>query len=220
VIERDGLAAASTRAIAEEVGIAAGTLCNYFDNRRQLLVRALFRRMHVASAPLGDIPSHAGKDTVAGNLREFARLVGDILEQLVPLFAAAFSDAGLLVALRQELQVVRGRRPARSCPIRSRPTCSPSATSAASRPTPTAAPPPRCSSASATTAPSTACSAATRARRGRSTPSSTSSPTRSRRLARDAPGNRPQETAMLRRAQRHRPREAGRASRRGRQQLR
>src|SRR5262245_40347855 len=108
VIERDGLAAAYTRAIAEEAGLAAGTLYNYFDNRRQLLVRALFRRMHVASAPLGDIPSHAGKDTVAGNLREFARLVGDILEQLVPLFAAAFSDAGLLVALRQELQVVRG----------------------------------------------------------------------------------------------------------------
>jgi len=104
VIASHGLAAASTRAIAEEAGIGAGTLYNYLDNRLQLLARSILRRAHTLSQPLADLPSHAGKDTVAGNLRDFARRVAAILDELVPLFAAAFSDTDLLDALRHELR--------------------------------------------------------------------------------------------------------------------
>src|SRR6266545_1056509 len=96
VIASHGLAAASTRAIAEEAGIGAGTLYNYVDNRLQLLARSIFRRAHSLSQPLADLPSHAGHGTVAGNLRHFARRVATILDELVPLFAAAFSDTYLL----------------------------------------------------------------------------------------------------------------------------
>jgi AcrR family transcriptional regulator len=103
VIARHGLAAASTRAIAAEAGLGAGTLYNYLDNRLQLLARAILRRAHLLSQPLADLPSRAGSSTVAGNLRAFARQVASILDQLVPLFAAAFSDADLLDALRHEL---------------------------------------------------------------------------------------------------------------------
>jgi AcrR family transcriptional regulator len=103
VIARHGLAAASTRAIAAEAGLGAGTLYNYLDNRRQLLARAILRRAHLLSQPLADLPSRAGSGTVAGNLRDFTRQVSTILEELVPLFAAAFSDADLLDALRHEL---------------------------------------------------------------------------------------------------------------------
>lgn len=103
VIARHGLAAASTRAIAAEAGVGAGTLYNYLDNRLQLLARSILWRAHLLSQPLADLPSRAGSGTVAGNLRDFARQVTTILDQLVPLFAAAFSDAELLDALRREI---------------------------------------------------------------------------------------------------------------------
>jgi AcrR family transcriptional regulator len=103
VIARHGLAAASTRAIAAEAGIGAGTLYNYLDNRLQLLARSILRRAHLLSQPLADLPSRAGSGTVAGNLRDFAHQVTTVLDQLVPLFAAAFSDADLLHALRHEI---------------------------------------------------------------------------------------------------------------------
>jgi AcrR family transcriptional regulator len=104
VIARHGLAAASTRAIAEEAGVGTGTLYNYLDNRLQLLARSILRRAHILSRPLEDLPARAGSGTVAGNLRDFAGQVATILDQLVPLFAAAFSDTDLLDALRRELR--------------------------------------------------------------------------------------------------------------------
>jgi AcrR family transcriptional regulator len=103
VIASHGLAAASTRAIAAEAGIGAGTLYNYLDDRLQLLARSILRRAQILSRPLADLSSHAGNGTVAGNLRQFARQVATILEELVPLFAAAFADTDLLDALRKEM---------------------------------------------------------------------------------------------------------------------
>ncbi len=103
VITGHGLAAASTRAIAEEAGIGAGTLYNYFEDRRQLVAAAMLRRARVLSRPLSELPSQAGNETVAHNLRRFAHEIGDILDQLVPLFAAAFSDGPLLEALHRAM---------------------------------------------------------------------------------------------------------------------
>lgn len=103
VITGHGLAAASTRAIAEEAGIGAGTLYNYFQDRLQLVAETMLQRARVLSQPLSKLPSRAGNGTVAHNLRRFAHQVGAILDQLVPLFAAAFSDADLLEALRRAM---------------------------------------------------------------------------------------------------------------------
>ena len=95
VITARGLAAASTRAIATEAGIGAGTLYNYFEDRLDLLAGAIRRRAQTHIASLADLPTLVGKGTIAGNLREIVRRVGAILEELVPLFAAAFSDPEL-----------------------------------------------------------------------------------------------------------------------------
>jgi AcrR family transcriptional regulator len=103
VITDHGLAAASTRAIAEEAGIGAGTLYNYFEDRRQLVAEVMLRRARVLSEPLSTLPAQAGNGTVAENLRRFAEQIGDILEQVVPLFAAAFSDTELLGALHRAM---------------------------------------------------------------------------------------------------------------------
>lgn len=103
VVSTHGLAAASTRAIAAEAGVAAGTIYNYFEDRLELLARSMLRRAHVLARPLADLPSRAGTGTVAGNLRHNARLATGILDELVPLIGAAFSDTGLLGALRRQM---------------------------------------------------------------------------------------------------------------------
>jgi AcrR family transcriptional regulator len=95
VITARGLAAASTRAIAAEAGIGAGTLYNYFEDRLELIAGAIRRRAQTHIASLAELPTLAGKGTIAGNLRQIVRQVGAILEELVPLFAAAFSDPEL-----------------------------------------------------------------------------------------------------------------------------
>ena len=117
VIVRHGLAAASTRAIAAEAGVGAGTLYNYLDNRLQLLARSILRRAHQLSWPLADLPSRAGTGTVAGNLRDVAGQLGAILDQVIPLLAAAFAEADLVAALRRELGAGTHTVPLASGPV-------------------------------------------------------------------------------------------------------
>ena len=101
-IQSEGLAGASTRVIATEAGIAAGTLYNYFDDRLQLLAQAILHRIHVLSQPVVDLSLQAGKGSVEGNLRDVVRQAGNILDEVVPLIGAAFSDSELLGAFQQE----------------------------------------------------------------------------------------------------------------------
>lgn len=102
VIIARGLAGASTRAIASEAAIGAGTIYNYFENRLQLLAHAMLRRMALLSRPVSNLPERAGKYTVAANLRYYARRISPTLDELVPLGAAAFSDPELLAVMRAE----------------------------------------------------------------------------------------------------------------------
>jgi AcrR family transcriptional regulator len=101
VIVTHGLAAASTRAVAAEAGIGAGTVYNYFDNRVELLAQAITHRMAVLTRPLEELPGWAGQATVTANLRRVARLAASVLDEIVPLFAAAFSDTELTQALHR-----------------------------------------------------------------------------------------------------------------------
>lgn len=117
VIARDGLAAASTRAIAEEAGLGVGTLYNYFDDRLQLLAGAILRRTEVLSRPLSHLPSMAGSGEVASNLRISAERIEEVLDDLVPLVAAAFANVDLLDALRHETSQGHDTGPFRIDPI-------------------------------------------------------------------------------------------------------
>ena len=103
VIEAKGLAAASTRAIADEAGVAGGTLYNYFDNHVQLLAKSIVAHTSQLTEPIADLPSRAGHATVTGNLTHFVRQAAPVLDQLIPAFAAAFSDSALLDAVRREM---------------------------------------------------------------------------------------------------------------------
>ena len=104
VVANRGLAAASTRAVATEAGIASGTLYNYFANRYVLLAHTILRRAVLAAErSVAEPAALPGEGTVAGNLRLFAARAGELLDEMVPLFAAAFSDNELLAALHVEL---------------------------------------------------------------------------------------------------------------------
>lgn len=109
VIVGHGLAAASTRAIATEAGIGAGTVYNYFANRLDLVAKAIVRRVHALATPLDDLAARAGDDTIAVNLQSVAARAATILDEMVPLFAAAFAEPDLLEAVHHEL--ARGDTP-------------------------------------------------------------------------------------------------------------
>lgn len=103
VIQSEGLASASTRAIASEAGIAPGTLYNYFGDRLQLVAQTILRRIHVLSQPTGELELQPGKGSIASNLHIFVKHSSLALDELVPLTASAFSDTDLLNALRSEM---------------------------------------------------------------------------------------------------------------------
>lgn len=103
VVQSEGLAAASTRAIASEAGIAPGTLYNYFGDRLQLVAQTILRRIHVLSRPTGELEMQPGKGSIASNLHIFVKHASIALDELVPLTASAFSDTELLNALRSEM---------------------------------------------------------------------------------------------------------------------
>lgn len=103
VVVTQGLAAASTRHIATEAGVAGGTLYNYFDDRVDLLAAAILHRAHILAEPIAQLPERAGTRTVKANLQWFARHADSVLDELVPLIAATFSEPDLLANLRQQM---------------------------------------------------------------------------------------------------------------------
>jgi AcrR family transcriptional regulator len=115
VIDARGLAAASTRAIADEAGVSGGTLYNYFDNHTQLLAKSIVSRADGMTGPALNLPERAGRGSIADNLAFFVRQAAGILDQLIPALAATFSDAALLDAVRLEMtQVLPLDDPART----------------------------------------------------------------------------------------------------------
>src|SRR5258708_1726047 len=103
VIADQGLAAASTRVIAEQAGVSGGTLYNYFGGQVDLLAQAIVHQARDLTGTVTSMPERAGGGTVAQNLRWFVRQAAAVLDQLVPAFAAAFSDSALLDAVRAEM---------------------------------------------------------------------------------------------------------------------
>ncbi len=103
VIDREGLALASTRAVAEEAGLAGGTLYNYFDSHTDLIAQAIVDRARDLADPIADLPARAGSVSVEANLGLFVSTAAGVLDRLVPVIGAAFSDPHLLRAVRRHM---------------------------------------------------------------------------------------------------------------------
>lgn len=103
VIQRDGLAAASMRAIANQAGVATGTLYNYFANREKLVVQAIMHQSSGTRDQLAVMLDRAGQATVATNLEHAASIVVDLLQEIVPFAIAVVANPAMRGELRHHL---------------------------------------------------------------------------------------------------------------------
>jgi AcrR family transcriptional regulator len=72
LIERDGPAALTMRALANEAGCAVGLPYKVFANRNELVLEVLHADFHELGAAYEELPARAGSGTVADNLAWFA----------------------------------------------------------------------------------------------------------------------------------------------------
>jgi AcrR family transcriptional regulator len=96
VIRRDGLAGATTRAVAREAGVADGLLYNHFADKDDLVMALLGDRLRAAGARLATLPARArGARTVRENLVEIVDEGLRTLLGLAPLLALSLERPDL-----------------------------------------------------------------------------------------------------------------------------
>ena len=97
LIGERGTGALTVRDIAREAQVADGVLCNYFEDKEDLLANALLA--HVA-AVMGSAPPllpEPGTGTVADNLRRFIDGGLEVLTRVTPAFAGLVTQPKVLV---------------------------------------------------------------------------------------------------------------------------
>lgn len=103
VVLEKGLAGATTREIAREVGCADGTLYVHFPDRVDLFLAMLRQSLPPMTGPLRDLEYLAGRGTVRTNLETVVRGALAFMRDVVPLAASLFAEPELLRAHREEL---------------------------------------------------------------------------------------------------------------------
>jgi len=104
VVQKKGLAGATTREIAREVGCADGTLYVHFADRVDLFLALLRQSLPPMTGPLRELEYLAGRGTVRANLENVAHGVLAFMREVVPLAGSLFAEPDLLRAHREELQ--------------------------------------------------------------------------------------------------------------------
>lgn len=104
VVQKKGLAGATTREIAREVGCADGTLYVHFADRVELFLALLRQNLPPMTGPLRELEYLAGRGTVRANLESVAHGALAFMREVVPLAASLFAEPELLRAHQEELQ--------------------------------------------------------------------------------------------------------------------
>lgn len=104
VVQQKGLAGATTREIAREVGCADGTLYVHFADRVDLFLALLRQSLPPMTGPLRELEYLAGRGTVRANLETVAHGALAFMREVVPLAASLFAEPELLRAHREELR--------------------------------------------------------------------------------------------------------------------
>jgi AcrR family transcriptional regulator len=103
LIARAPLATITTREIARTAGVSDGVLYNYFQDKNDLLVEALVRRLrHSIEAAIARIPE-PGTGTVEDNLASIAMTLFQLEGEAIPMIAGLSSDPALLHRMFAEL---------------------------------------------------------------------------------------------------------------------
>jgi AcrR family transcriptional regulator len=95
LIDQRGSAGLAVRDIAREAQVADGVLYNYFEDKEDLLTRALLAHVGAVMAGMQPMPP-AGSGTVAGNLRQFIGAGLATLARVAPAFAGLLAQPKVL----------------------------------------------------------------------------------------------------------------------------
>src|SRR5262245_37332861 len=104
VVREKGLAGATTREIAREVGCADGTLYVHFADRIELFLAVLRQSLPPMTEPLRELEYLAGRGTVRANLEKVVAGALAFMREVVPLVGSLFAEPELLHAHREELR--------------------------------------------------------------------------------------------------------------------
>ena len=103
LLNQKGLAAVTTRAIAEAVGCSEGAIYVHFPNRLQLILTVLEEALPEMLVPLHALNEKAGTATVRANLTQAARGLQAFHDKVVPMISSLFAEADLLAGFRESL---------------------------------------------------------------------------------------------------------------------
>jgi AcrR family transcriptional regulator len=112
VVREVGYAHASTRAIAQEAGVAEGTIYRHFPDKAALLFAAVLE----ANAPIVEwvagLPERAGQGIVEGNLTDALVRLAGLRDAVLPLELAIAADPELAAQRRRALAEAGATLPA------------------------------------------------------------------------------------------------------------
>ena len=92
VVAEIGYAHATTRAIAEEAGVAEGTIYRHFPDKASLFYAAVLERNAAMVEDISVLAGRAGAATVEANLVELLSRLASLRDQVLPLELAILTD--------------------------------------------------------------------------------------------------------------------------------
>ncbi|HEX8098919.1 MAG TPA: TetR/AcrR family transcriptional regulator [Actinomycetota bacterium] len=104
VVHERGLAAATTKAIAERAGCAEGSIYRYFPDKHALLIETIRTRFPSFIDVVASLPERAGKATVRKNLELVATTAIGFYRGVLPITAGCLSERKLLEEQRRMFQ--------------------------------------------------------------------------------------------------------------------
>jgi AcrR family transcriptional regulator len=101
ILMEQGLAACTTRAIAEAAGCAEGSIYRYFADKHALFIEVVRRRFPVYLELMSSLPEVAGTGDVTAHLEEVAKASLVFYRAILPMAAGAMTDRELLAQQRK-----------------------------------------------------------------------------------------------------------------------
>jgi AcrR family transcriptional regulator len=101
ILQQHGLAACTTRAIAEAAGCAEGSIYRYFTDKHALFIEVVRRRFPVYLELMSSLPDLAGTGEVRDHLEEVVKASLLFYRAILPMAAGAMANHELLVQQRR-----------------------------------------------------------------------------------------------------------------------
>ena len=103
LLREQGLAATTTRAIAEAVPCSEGAIYVHFPNRLQLILTVFEEALPEMLVPLHALSEKVGTSTPRANLLQAFRGLQAFHERVTPMLCSLFAEADLLAGFRESL---------------------------------------------------------------------------------------------------------------------